>query len=280
MRCFMKKLLKPALLIFIFALGFFYYFNYIRTVGSGTIPIITYHSIRDDNEEANEYVVSCEKFDDMVRSLSESNFTFLDLKDVEDIVYGRKALPENPVMITLDDGYADNYTNVFPILKKYKVKASIFIIGSYVGRQGFLTFDQIQEMAESGLVDFGSHTYNLHDLFQDGANKGKTWLSVKREDESREDYLKKITDDLIWNNTVIYERTSVFPTAISYPGAMVNDDVKKAAKDAGLKIGFVGADKTASKVGNLDPYEIKRFNMRDTTDIKNTVRFLKSSRDN
>lgn len=270
----MKKFLKFALIPFILIILFFIYFTFLRTVGENTIPVITYHSIQDSNEEENKYIIKTETFEEMVKSLKENDFTFLTLKDVEDIIYNGKELPKRPILITFDDGYKDNYENVYPIIKKYDAHASIFLIGSKLDNEGFLSSDNVIEMSESGFIDFGSHSYNLHDVFEDGPNKGKTWMFAKLENESDEHYFNKIKDDLIWNNTVVYERSSVFPTAIAYPGAMVNDTVLEAAKEAGLKIGFVGANKSASKLSSLDPYQIKRFNIKESSNIKNMVRFL------
>ncbi|MDO5041113.1 MAG: polysaccharide deacetylase family protein [Peptoniphilus sp.] len=272
----MKKSLFLIIPVLILSFAF-YYFNYIRTVGKGTIPVITYHSIMEEADSENEYVVSKSAFERMVKTLKENNFTFLGLKDVEDIIYNGKEFPANPILITLDDGYEDNYEVMYPILKEHDAKANIFLIGSLLDSEGFLKSEQVTEMSLSGLVEFGNHSFSMDGQFQEGKDKGKTWLSTKLEDETHEEYFEKIKNDLIWNNNFIYERSSLFPSAIAYPGAMVNETVIEAAKEADIKIGFVGANKFASKVGNLNPYEIKRFNIRESTDIDNMVRFLKSN---
>ncbi len=271
----MKKSLFLIIPVLILSFAF-YYFNYIRTVGKGTIPVITYHSIMEEGDSTNEYVVSSATFERMVKTLKEKGFTFLGLKDVEDIIYNGKELPTNPILITLDDGYEDNYIVMYPIIKKYSAKANIFLIGSLLDKDGFLKSDQVIEMSLSGFIEFGSHSYSMHGQFEDGKDKGKTWLTAKLEGETDEEYFEKIKNDLIWNNNFIYERSSLFPTAIAYPGAMVNDTVVEAAKESGLKIGFIGANKFASKVDDLNPYEIKRFNIRESTDIDNMVRLLTS----
>ena len=63
-----------------------------------------------------------------------------------------------PVLLTFDDGYEDNYTALFPLLQKYQAHALIFLITDRVGTPGYLTWAQIKEMKDSGLVAFGSHT--------------------------------------------------------------------------------------------------------------------------
>lgn len=273
-----KKIIIPAIIIFILFAIFAYYYKFVRTVGSGTIPVITYHSIQDENPENNEYIVETSDFEHMVSLLDKEGFTFLDTYDLLDIVENKKELPKNPILITFDDGYEDNYKNAYPILKKYNAKGTIFVIGSYVGKEGnYLKWDQIKEMSESGVIDIASHSYNLHDVFEDGENKGKTWLSAKLKDESDEHYYEKVKNDLIWNNNLLYEHSSRFPIALAYPGAMTNDLAEKALTDAGMKFGFVGANKSASKLDDLNTYELKRFHIKNNANVENKVRFLHSN---
>ena len=68
------------------------------------------------------------------------------------------------VILTFDDGYEDNYTNMFPILQKYGGRATVFLISDMVGDPGYLNEDQIREMASSGLVSFQCHTASHVDL--------------------------------------------------------------------------------------------------------------------
>jgi peptidoglycan/xylan/chitin deacetylase (PgdA/CDA1 family) len=60
--------------------------------------------------------------------------------------------------LTFDDGYRDFYTDAYPLLKKYKIKSTLYMISGYIGRNDFLTQKQLREIAASGLVEIGSHT--------------------------------------------------------------------------------------------------------------------------
>ena len=68
------------------------------------------------------------------------------------------------VVLTFDDGYEDNYSAMFPVLKEYNAHATIFLIENLIGTDGYLTEEQIKEMADSGLVHFGWHTQNHTEL--------------------------------------------------------------------------------------------------------------------
>jgi peptidoglycan/xylan/chitin deacetylase (PgdA/CDA1 family) len=74
-------------------------------------------------------------------------------------------LPEKPVILTFDDGYADNYTYAFPLLREYGYRATFFVLTDFVDqrRPAYMSWTQIEEMARTGM-EFGSHTRDHTDL--------------------------------------------------------------------------------------------------------------------
>lgn len=102
--------------------------------------------------------------------------TFAELRDAE---LGRIPMPPRPVLITIDDGYANNYEVAYPILKELGMKANIFLILQSVGADSrfdahretapplpMLTWEQALEMQGSGVVEFGSHTVRHRNLLE------------------------------------------------------------------------------------------------------------------
>ena len=85
---------------------------------------------------------------------------------------GGEPLPEKPLLITFDDGYRSNYELLFPLLQAYQMKAvvSIMVYMQDVSADNFLSWDMCREMADSGLVEIGSHAYSLHNLGDLGGN--------------------------------------------------------------------------------------------------------------
>ena len=114
------------------------------------VPCIMYHSVSNEKgmnpEEFEQQMVLIEKY---------HTFKFEELEKI-----GNK-FPKNTVLVTFDDGYADNYINAFPLLKKYNIKSTIFLNTRYINKDPlYLTWNQVKEMYESGLVDFQLHTHS------------------------------------------------------------------------------------------------------------------------
>lgn len=130
-------------------------------------------------------------------------------------------LPEKPVMITFDDGYYNNYLNAYPLLQKYQMKAVISIIVGETDKYSELdenkenyshiTWDMINEMMESGLIEIQNHTYNLHKTGIPAA------APAQRKDETTEQYFAAVGADLQKAQDRIEEMTGWRPDTFTYP---------------------------------------------------------------
>jgi len=181
-----------------------------------SIPVLMYHSIGP--ARLNPYVVSTNRFNLDMKYLKDNKFTTLSTDELYDFMVKNKPVPKKSVLITFDDGYEDNYTNAFPILKKYKFKATIFVITGYVDNaKQFLTSAQLKEMQENG-IDIESHT-NLHEKLgiYNYASQLKT-LEISKE------YLENTL-----HKTVKY---------IAYPFGSYNLDTLRAVNASGYKMAF------------------------------------------
>lgn len=246
----------------------------ISNVRIGKMPILTYHYFQTEPSK-NYAVVTGEEFEAMIVKLKSLGYTFIDARDLKEAIYNTGELPEKAAMISIDDGYRNNYDIAFPILKKHNVKATIFVVGSYMGKEDrFLTWDMIKEMSDSGLVDIENHTYNMHS-YQDETDKKIPKMAYKYSYESDEDYLERITDDLIKNNLIIEKYTGKKPVAISYPGGFWNDIIQKACVESGILMGFVGANDNNFDMNSSSIYRIKRYNIYPNQDLNKFVEKIK-----
>lgn len=123
------------------------------------VPVLMYHAVSDDLWGYWDLFVSPQTIEEELLYLQENGFDtiwFEDLSHIEDY--------EKPVILTFDDGYDDNYTELFPLLQKYNAKATIFVIPKAIGTPHKMTAEQVQELSRSGLVSIQSHTYSHGNL--------------------------------------------------------------------------------------------------------------------
>jgi peptidoglycan/xylan/chitin deacetylase (PgdA/CDA1 family) len=127
-----------------------------------SIPILTYHQISENN---NPMSVHPQTFEEQLQYLRSQGYTSVTLDEVVTYMQGNGVLPTKPIVITFDDGYVDNYTTAIPILRKYGYSGIIFVITDNIGKQGYLTWDQMKAMQERA-ISIGSHTMTHVDLTQ------------------------------------------------------------------------------------------------------------------
>lgn len=128
------------------------------------IPVLLYHHVSEDNSDLPNLTVTPQEFERQMDMLKAAGFKTISPETL--IAYMRQepvTLPEKPILITIDDGYEDNYTNAFPILKQHDFSAVIFMVGVNVDRDKRLSSRQMREMSAYGIA-FGGHSMTHRDL--------------------------------------------------------------------------------------------------------------------
>jgi peptidoglycan/xylan/chitin deacetylase (PgdA/CDA1 family) len=133
------------------------------------VPILMYHYISVPPEDADVYrtdlSVTPQNFREQMAYLAENGYTTIDFYDLALAITNKIELPAKPVIITLDDGYVDNYDNAFPILQEYGLEATFFVVTEFIdnGYDGYLTWEMVREMAAAGMR-IESHSRSHPDL--------------------------------------------------------------------------------------------------------------------
>jgi peptidoglycan/xylan/chitin deacetylase (PgdA/CDA1 family) len=134
------------------------------------VPVLMYHYVEYVQDKRDTIRQSLDilpiVFDEQMKTLSDAGYTFMTAKELSEVIDGKRILPLHPILITIDDGHWDLDTDILPILKKYHVKATAYIIPGFLGGSDFLTKDQLQDVINSGLVEIGAHT--VHHLWLKG----------------------------------------------------------------------------------------------------------------
>lgn len=170
-----------------------------------TLYILMYHDfVEGDGAGCNDWTTTADRFREDLQWLSDHGYTTV---LPSELIRG-DPLPEKAVLLTFDDGYVSNYTIAFPLLQEFNAKAVISVITHWVtdGDPGFLTWAECREMADSGLVEFGSHTnYSHADSIQ------------RTEGETQEDYEARIFPDIQTSIDLLEDNVGTEVQFFAYP---------------------------------------------------------------
>lgn len=127
------------------------------------LRVLLYHKVSSNNYR-DYLTVTREDLDNQFRFIVQQGYTPLLLSDLVKHVRSEDPLPEKPILITFDDGYRDNYTTMYPVLKKYGLKANIFLVPAFLElgntpQESYLTLSDLNNM-DPDLVEYGLHAYN------------------------------------------------------------------------------------------------------------------------
>ncbi|MGN1270567.1 MAG: polysaccharide deacetylase family protein [Clostridia bacterium] len=162
-----RHLIIISILILIVAMAIILSVRYHKIKRSNVkIPILLYHdfvtTVPDSDIDNFKYINTPQSFEENIKVLLENGYTFITIQELNDAINGKIELPEKPVLVHMDDGYDSNYEYIYPILKKYNVKVSIFIVTDKIGREidgkRYLSWEHCIEMQDSGLVEIFSHS--------------------------------------------------------------------------------------------------------------------------
>ncbi len=241
------------------------------------IPILLLHDIDDDGV----YSISKKQFEKQMRLIRDAGFNAISFNELYEFTLSGKALPENPIIITFDDGYQSNYDIAYPILKELNMKATIYVIGHSIGKDTYkdtgekiiphFGYDEAIEMYESGIIDIQSHTFDMHQS-EKLENTSYVRKNVKRfENESEEDYIKAFNDDFKIESDNINKITSEGIHSFSYPTGYYDKETETLLGLWGVKSTLTTKEGINTVIKGLPQslFGLNRINVyRDMTDEK------------
>lgn len=209
--------------------------NYLTlNINDVKIPILMYHSI-SDSDPNNRLLVPVGQFEEQIKWLNEAGFTPMLLDDVIN-AYSTGKVPEKPVAITFDDGYSDNYSDAYKILKKYNMKATFFIITDQIDvDSGYMNSNMLKEMKNNGM-GIENHT-SRH---------------IEFTNISREDKILIIEEGI----KALKEKVGVESKFVCYPVGRYDEETIEVEKELGIKAAVTTEGGISSLQDGL--YSLKR----------------------
>lgn len=206
------------------------------------VPVIMYHHI-DENSATSRLSVSPESFGRQMEFLRSRKYNVIPLEGLISLLKEKKRLPPKTIAITFDDGNLDNYTNAYPVLKKFNLPAAIFVIVNDANGKSTLTWDQMREMQENNIT-IGSHTLSHPFL------PSETLVVVR--------------EQIFQSKRILEEKLRRRVTLFSYPSGGFNEKVRQLVIEAG----YAGAVATnpGKKYPKHDIYALKRLRISNSSD--------------
>lgn len=228
---------------------------------------LNYHRVQDDtllvkgarsllqSKELVQYSVLESEFQQQIDALKDAGAIFL----TEQQLLTAKAendFPEKCVWLSFDDIDRSVYENAFPILKEAVIPFTMFIIAGHVGNKDFsnlemASWDELRDMKESGLADFGSHTYDMH-RFED-----ETPVFLVPEQSAA------FVKDLEQSVEKIESELDVTVKSFAYPYGNANELITRLIKEQGLEAGYILAPQVIRP--NDDNFLLNRIIVNQTT---------------
>jgi len=190
------------------------------------IPILVYH--RFGPMVADSMTVPTQHFESHLKYLLETSYTVIPLRQLVDYHLGKsKSLPFRSIAITVDDGHKSVYTDLFPLVKKYKIPVTLFLYPSAISNAPYaMTWDQLREIQASGLFDFQGHTY-WHPNFK---NEKKKLRSA--------DYEKFVEMQLNKSKEKLAKELGIQVDMLSWPFGIYDEYLIQKAVEAGYVSAF------------------------------------------
>lgn len=229
------------------------------------LPVIMYHSLLKDPARAGDYVVSPDVFKADMNYLTENGYTTVFVRDVLDYIENGTPLPENPIIVTFDDGYYNVMEYALPFMQENNLKGVMNIVGSYSEQSSedgdrnpaysYLTWEDISKLDKSGVFEIGSHTYDMHSLT---GRKGCRRLYS----ENAEEYRAALLEDTGGLQDILDEKSGVRPVTFAYPYGFISDESADIMEEIGFKALLTCYEKPnyISRVENGECLILNRYN--------------------
>lgn len=243
-----------------------------------TLTVIGYHEIVAHAKAIiPDYAVSSQQFELHLDWLQQNGYHFITVDQLIKASEGRYQLPSKPVLLTVDDGYQSFYQYAYPILKARKIPVVLSVVGSWLepkansmvqfgddqlARNKLLSWTELKTMQDSGLVEIGSHSYNLHRGVIGNPQGNSEPAAITREYdaktktyESDKAYAARIYKDLKKNNSVLKAHGLRSPRVMVWPYGRYNMQTINIAKKLGMPIAISlddGPDHIKKSLGQMN----------------------------
>lgn len=189
------------------------------------VPILLYH--RFGPTPADSMTVTNPVFASHLEYLKVNGYNVIPLRQIVEGLIGKQPLPERSVAIVVDDGHKSVYTDMLPLVRKYKIPVTLFIYPSAISNASYaMSWGELRELQKTGLFDIQSHTF-WHPNFK----KEKKRLTAAEYDQF-------VRTQLVKSKARLEKELGTRINMIAWPFGIYDDDLMIKAKEAGYVAAF------------------------------------------
>ena len=222
------------------------------------LTVLSYHEVADEPDALSPaYAVSPTNFLRQMDWLRNHGYRFVSVDDVLASREGRP-LPEKAVLVTFDDGYRSFERYAWPVLRMFHIPSVVSVVGSWLEAKGTIEYDgkprprdaiigwdALREMVKTGLVEVGSHSWDLHRGVtgnpqgnQEPSATTRRWIDQETGYETEKVYRARVRADLERSSDLIRKRVGRAPRVIAWPYGRYNAVTRDVALALGMKVGL------------------------------------------
>ncbi len=238
-----------------------------RGLPEGAVVVLMYHQVSDEVEAPT--VVSSKLLEEHLRAILEAGLTVMSLSELSHWLDDPE-VGGSGVVLTFDDGYDSFYHHVFPLTRRYGIPASCFLIVSSseatadsdtgsTAVLGHLSHRQVREMSETGLIEFGSHSYDGH-RYVETRGGSRPYLVEPLVDEDHAGFIERVEADLNMSRQVLRSMTGTECLYFSYPYGWVTSGLRDQVSQCGFVLALT--TKPGAVTHGMDRYQLPRMTIR------------------
>jgi len=240
------------------------------------LPIIMYHNVL--KSKTGKYIVTPEQLEEDFIALNAAGYTTVFMSQVIDWMDGRGSLPLKPVVITFDDGHYNNIHYGLGLAKKHNIKFMINPVTSFSKfsvtsgdhsnpNYSHITWEQMKMAADSGHVEFGNHTHNMHKF-------RPRYGVMQLKGEIVEDYSDNLRRDILESQHLIEASGVPIPRTFAYPFGKYSRQSREILLDLGFRA-LLTCNEKVSKITRGEPESLHSLGRYNRSGNYSTEAFLK-----
>jgi len=216
-------------------------------------PILLYHfvgraALEWDGASTTRYNVTADDFDAQLALLHRLGYQTVTVGEIAAALRGESVLPERPIAITLDDGWIEQYSIALPLLQKYGMRATFYILSSYTRGERYVTWEQLEALRDAGM-EIGSHTRTHVNL-----------TAISEEEASHE---------IFGSKSALEAKLGITVESLAYPFGLYSDSTVALTRQAGYRAAVALGPSPQQGLANL--YALRRVEILGTHNFINRL---------